>query len=302
MEFPYHMQEHLENKPRAIAQVDKESQKSEEQKRWEKAPAEDNEPSSSPRVAKMANQSKAAEGMAVAACPPVTAVGKTTTEPALPGDMKKSAPEDNVGIERKVSKNHVEKADQLDDITDQVVLEEGRRAAKPKVKPGILLNTQFDSELRQCKKVTTKEPEGERHYSKKDEDYQLSGDEEGPGEKMRKMTVRRNDQVGESDSEPSDESWGEIRSHLNRDPRNRPSREEPDRRGTENVIRLIQLDRAGNALTAVAVCLRRSLERQHVARQTSLNPPRRDIKTNTVVTYLRVFGRPSHGPPILRCR
>lgn len=49
---------------------------------------------------------------------------------------------------------------------------------------------------------------------------------------MRKKKARRNDPVGESESGHSEESWGEIRSHLGQEPKRRTSREEPERRRT----------------------------------------------------------------------
>ena len=117
----------------------------------------------------------------------------------------------------------MEKDDRLGDISDQMMKEEAERTAKPETKPGILLNAQFESATKQFRKMTT---------SFKTDDRHREDDEGSPGEELRKKTLKRKDKVRASESGHSEESWGEIRSHLDRDTRKRATKNVQVRRMT----------------------------------------------------------------------
>ena len=227
IECPQHM---ITEKVEGVKKQDADDQtiqRSVERIRWEKAPGRSDDPSSPSGTKRHVPPEVMSEGMAVAACPSVV-TEEMQRQKVDPSRQRASDPPNLLeDIQRKVSTAHVEKADLLDAISDQVRMEGEKRADKPVTKPGILLNVQFENELKHCNNEATKEPVVDREQRGPDPD-----DEESPCEKMRKMTVRRKDQVDESNDGPSDGSWGEIRSHL-RNTKKRRSTEEPECRRTE---------------------------------------------------------------------
>ena len=70
LECTQRMQRHFEDASRDKATKEKESSKSDEQKRWEKAAAGNSDPSSSSGTSSTDIPDVVREGMAVAACPP----------------------------------------------------------------------------------------------------------------------------------------------------------------------------------------------------------------------------------------
>ena len=167
------------------------------------------EPSSSSGLPNRAQPGGSTEGMAVAAFPPTAPKSETRRE-------KSDPPSGLEDILRKVSTAYFEKEKRLGDSAELPKPEEGEKAERPATKPGTLLNIQFEGDFN--RKRTSYQSAGETREPRAVE----TENDESPGGKMRKMTARRKGQVDESNEGSSDGSWGEIKSHLSRKPKNAP--------------------------------------------------------------------------------
>ena len=192
-----------------------------EQMRRRKTSIGPSEPSSSSGQSNQVPPGRSAEGVAVAACP--LAAPQSVTRPG-----KMDPPTILEDIPRQVSTTQIENDNRLEDKAESARIEDRKKTERPAAKPGIMLNVQFADELGRCKRKSPPPSEETRELHAAE-----TSNDESPGEKMRKITAQRKGQVDGSNEGSSDGSWGEINSHLSREPKKRTSVDEPEPRRTE---------------------------------------------------------------------
>ena len=135
------------------------------------------------------------------------------------------------------------------------------------------MNVQFADELDQRKRKSPPQAEETRELPAAE-----TPNGESPGGKMRKMTVQRKDQVDESNEGSSDGSWGEIKSHLGREPKKRSSEDGREPRRTENERHSIQIILRRNGPTVEIVIPRMTRKQQGAAQLTYSERSKTSIK------------------------
>ena len=99
------------------------------------------------------------------------------------------------------------------------------------------------------------------------------------------MTVQRKDQVDESNEGSSAGSWGEIKSHLSRDPTKRSSGDGREPRRTEKRASLESNHSSTKRAPVEIVILRRTRKQQGAVQLTYSERSETSIKTSRVAIF-----------------
>ena len=203
-----------------------------EQLKWGKTPASVEEPSSPSGASPKDTESSKERGMADAAFPLQTRSRGRRGGQKIKQRRRCYHRNRRIEYRDKILVFNVAKDDRLDDISGQMMKEEDERTTNPETKPGILLNAQFGGAAKQFRKMPTSFKTDERHRGNDADDAGNTDEGESPGEELRTKTAKRKNKVRASEIGHSEESWGEIRSHIDRDTRQRSTKNDQERRRT----------------------------------------------------------------------
>ena len=254
MECPYRMQSHFDKTTRQHEKEGKAMSAASLRRKWDKTP-EPTEPGSPSGTKSTKSAAPVGQGMAVAACPDPNDTNLDEKPPNGSVSTSEKTTKETSQIPRQDSRLHIEKDSRLGDISALVPKEVyPTTTEKPGDKPGILLNAQVEAATKQLRKMTAScKDEREQQQTEQEGNTDL-GEEESPGDVVRRRTVKRKGMVqASSDSDQPGDSWEEVRSHFNRDSRKRQSRDAQEGRGHRNAIRWIHRSRRENEQQVIIV-------------------------------------------------